>query len=334
MKAIQVHEFGSPETAIKLEEIPNPQPSETQVKVKVRAAGLNPADVIAITGNFQIPPVLPLIPGFEAAGEIIEIGKKVSEFQVGDKVLVALPYSTPDGVRFGAMAEELVAPENNVVKIPDNLDFACAAKACVAYGTAYISLKHCGKLKAGETLLIHGGMGSVGSAAVEIGKRLGAKVIATAGGVEKGKKVTSKGADYVIDYKSEDIAKKVLELTNNKGADVILDTVGGDAFDASLNCINFEGRILAVGAASGKIPTVNILDLLVRNCSVIGVDFAAYTLKDTATVKQALTELMAWYSEATIKPEKPNAVNLEQAAAALGKIEKGSANGKLALIMN
>ncbi|AFY57988.1 Zn-dependent oxidoreductase, NADPH:quinone reductase [Rivularia sp. PCC 7116] len=334
MKAIQVHEFGSPETVIKLEEIPNPQPNETQVKVKVRAAGLNPADVIAITGNFQITPVLPLIPGFEAAGEIIELGRKVSEFQVGDKVLVALPYSTPDGVRFGAMAEELVAPAANIVKMPDNLDFACAAKACVAYGTAYISLQHCGRLKSGETLLINGGTGSVGSAGVEVGKRLGAKVIATAGGAEKCQKVTSRGADYAIDYKSEDIAQRVLELTDGKGADVILDTVGGDAFDASLNCINFEGRILAVGAASGKIPTVNILDLLSRNCSVIGVDFAAYTLKDTATVKQALTELMTWYSEGAIKPEKPNAVNLEQAAKALGKIEKGSANGKFALVMD
>ncbi len=334
MKAIQIYEFGSPETVIKLEEIPNPQASETQVKIKVRAAGLNPADVIAITGNFQIPPVLPLIPGFEAAGEIIELGTKVSEFQVGDKVVIALPYSTPDGVRFGAMAEELVAPAINVVKIPDNLDFACAAKACVAYGTAYISLKHCAKLKPGETLLVNGGTGSVGSAGVEVGKRLGAKVIATAGGAEKGKMVASKGADYAIDYKSEDVAKRVLELTDGKGADVILDTVGGDAFDASLNCINFEGRILAVGAASGKIPTVSILDLLVRNCSIVGVDFAAYTLKDTATVKQALTELMAWYSEGAIKPEKPNSVTLEQTAAALGRIEKGSANGKLALVIN
>lgn len=160
---------------------------------------------------------------------------------------------------------------------------------------------------------------------MEIGKRLGAKVIATARGEAKVKTVLDRGANYAIDYKSEGISDRVLEITDGQGADVVLDTVNGDAMDAALNCINWEGRILAVGAASGKIPEVNIFQLLSKNCSVIGVDYAGYTIRNISIVKQALTELMGWYEEGTINPDKPNNMPLDRGAEAFSAL----ANGRL-----
>lgn len=202
MKAIRIHEYGSPEV-VKLEEMASPSPSEGEIRLAVKAASLNPADIMATAGEYQHSATLPFTPGFEAAGEVSEVGAGVEEFKQGDRVMVVLPYATDDGVCFGAMAEELVVPVSNVIKLPDNLDAVAAATMPVAYGTAHITLQHRGGLKAGETLLINGGSGNVGSAAIEIANCMGATVIATAGGDRKVKQVQEKGADYGIDYKSE-----------------------------------------------------------------------------------------------------------------------------------
>ena len=333
MKAIQIHQFGSPEV-VKLEDIATPSLSETEIRLKVKAASLNPADLMVIAGEYQHQPSLPFTPGFEAAGEVIEVGNGVESFNRGDRIIAVLPYRTAEGVRFGAMAQELVVPASNVVKIPDKLDFVTATTMPVAYGTAYISLVHRGGLKAGETVLINGSTGNVGSAAIEIAKCLEATVIATAGGAPKVEAVKKKGADYAIDYRNENIRDRVLEITDGKGANLVLDPVGGAAFDAAIESVGWEGRILGIGAASGKIPEVSILTLLTRNISVVGADFAAYVLRDFSTVERSLERVFQWYAEGAIEPVAPSTIALSEVPATFAAIANEEKTEKLAIAID
>lgn len=322
MKTVVCREWGLPSNA-RLEDLPSRRPAFAEVRVAVHAAGVNPVDVYLLSGRFQIPQSLPCVPGFEAAGVVEECGSGVADFRPGDRVAVPLVG--------GGFGEEVTVAARRVVRLPDGVTFVTAAAAVVAYGTAHIGLARRGGLRAGDTLLVHGGAGNVGSAAVEVGKRLGAAVIATAT-ADRREAVLGRGADHVIDHRTEDIAERVLTLTEGRGADVAFDTVGGDAFDASLRCLAWEGRIVFVGVASGRGPTADALTLLGKNVGVVGMDFASYTLRDEPGTAQSLAEVFGWLSQGVLKPNPARTLPLDRAGEALALVAEGKAGGKLVLV--
>jgi NADPH:quinone reductase len=330
MKALQVQKFAD-SIAIQVREIVDPQPTANQVIVRVKAAGVNPADWYVVNGLFQIPPTLPFTPGFEAAGEIIAAGSAV-DLQPGTRVLMTLPYLNDGAANFGAFAERVAVPAQNVVPIPDGVDFAIASAIPVMYGTAYIALKHRAHLLPGETLLVTGATGATGSAAVQIGKHLGATVIATASGAEKMQRVKDLGADFAIDYKQEDVASRIKELTQGKGVNVVFETVGGDLFEAAIQSIASEGRVLPIGMASGIIPELSTIRVLAGNFAIVGTDFAHYTVHHLDLVRQGLAEILSWHQDGLFKALTVKTVPLEQAAEAIETVHKG-AGTKIVLTM-
>lgn len=318
MKALLAKDFGDTSNLI-IEELDLSSPGKREVRIAIYAFGINFAESVQLSGNFQISTSLPFVPGFEVSGEIVELGEDVEDFKVGDRVLGLMCY--------GAYAQEVILPTTNIVKMPPNMDFFVGASFPVAYGTAYISLIHRGRLatNAGETVLIHGATGNVGAAAIEICNRLGATVIAVSGSPSKVKTFP----DHIINYKKEDIPKRVFELTNGQGADVVLDLVGGSAFNASLDCIAWEGRILTVGFASGKIPEVSLVKILTKNCAIIGEDISGYAVRNSQVIKQALNNLVGWYEEGSLHPATFQVIPLEETAEALKATAKGITEGKL-----
>jgi NADPH:quinone reductase len=330
MQALQVKNFADP-TAMQVQTIADPQPSADQVVIRVQAAGVNPADWYVVNGMFQIPPTLPFTPGFEAAGEIIAVGA-ATDLKPGTRVLVTLPYLSEGSASFGAFAEQVIVPAQNVVPIPDDVDFAIAAAIPVMYGTAYIALKHRAQIQPGEVLLVTGATGATGSAAIQIAKHLGAMVIATTSGSEKMQRVINLGADYAIDYKQENVADRVRNLTQGKGANVVFETVGGDLFESAIQSIAPEGRLLPIGMASGIIPELSMIRVLAGNFSILGTDFAHYTVHHLALVRQGLTEILSWHQEGIFKDLPVKTMPLEQAAEAIDQVHKG-AGAKVVLTM-
>lgn len=330
MKAIQVHQFAD-STAIQLQEVAPAQPKTEQVVVRVRAAGVNPADWYVVNGMFQIPPALPFTPGFEAAGEIIAVGAQ-THLQPGTRVLITLPYLSEGTANFGAFAEQIVVSAQNVVPIPDSIDFAIAAAIPVMYGTAYIALKHRAHVQVGETLLVTGATGATGSAAIQIGKHLGARVIAVTGGAEKVQRVRELGADEAIDYKQEDVVSRIKELTQGKGINVAFETVGGDLFEATVQSMAAEGRLLPIGMASGIIPELSMIRVLAGNFAIVGTDFAYYTVHHLDLVRQGLTEILSWHQDGIFKDLMVKTMPLEQAAEAIAQVHQGT-GAKVVLTM-
>jgi NADPH:quinone reductase len=330
MKALQVKSFADP-TAIQVQEVADRQPTADQVVVRVRAAGINPADWYVVNGMFQIPPALPFTPGFEAAGEIIAAGSTTS-LQPGTRVLITLPYLSEGVANFGAFAEQVVVPAQNVVPIPDGIDFAIAAAIPVMYGTAYIALKHRAHLQAGDILLVTGATGATGSAAVQIGKHLGARIIAVTSGTEKVQRVKDLGADDAIDYKQEDVVTRIEELTQGKGVNVAFETVGGDLFEAAVQSMAAEGRLLPIGMASGIIPELSMIRVLAGNFAIVGTDFAHYTVHHLELVRQGLAEILSWHQEGLFKDLTVKTMPLEQAADAIAQVHQG-AGAKVVLTM-
>ncbi len=306
-----------------LEEVASPDLKPGTVKIAVRAAGINFSDTLITKGQYQIKPDLPFSPGFEVAGEVIAVGDGAERHQVGDKVI---------GITdFGGFAEETLIPETQVFPMTDGLDFGVAASFPVAYGTSHLALKLKANLKEGETLVVHGAAGGVGLTAVEIGKRLGARVIATAGGVKKLEIAKAHGADELIDYKSENIRERVKALTDGVGADVIYDPVGGDTFAASLRAIAPGGRILIVGFASGDVPQIPANILLVKNVSTIGLNWGAYKTLDPEMMAASMAELMGWFAEGSLNPHISHRYALEDFAEALDMFTSRKATGKIIL---
>jgi NADPH2:quinone reductase len=308
MRAVLCKVWGGPSTLL-FEEVGSPSLATKEVRVEVRAAGVNFADNLMIAGQYQFKPPFPFSPGFEVSGVVAEIGEGVDDLEPGDKVMAVLPH--------GGYAEEVVVPAMNVLPIPDGMNFPTAAAFPVAYGTAHLALTQRVRLEAGEVLLAHGGAGNVGRVAIEIGKRLGATVIATAGGQEHSEIAVEYGADYTIDYEREDIRDKVEELTDGSGADVIFDPVGGDAFDTSLRCVAWEGKILVIGFASGRIPEAPAWRVLLRNCAVVGTDWGGYLRRDPAMVRASTAEALRWYREGVLNPRPSHTFPLERVADAM-----------------
>ncbi len=322
MKAVLCKEWGDPSTLV-VEEVEAPTPAGGEVRVAVHAAGVNFADNLMIAGQYQFKPPLPFSPGFEVSGVVEELGEGVEGLEPGDRVVAPLGH--------GGYADEVVAPATNVLPIPDGMDFQEAAAFPVAYGTAHLALTRRAHLGEGQVLLVHGAAGNVGRAAVEIGKRLGAEVIATAGSAEHLEISAERGAGHTIDYGQEDVKERVEELTSGRGADVIFDPVGGDAFDASLRCVAWEGTILVVGFASGRIPEAPAWRVLLRNCAVMGIDWGGYLRRYPETVRTATAEALRWYEEGALDPRPSQTFPLEKAADALEKQTARHTTGKIVL---
>jgi NADPH2:quinone reductase len=294
MRAVLCRQWGGPES-LTVEAVPSRKLETGEVRLRVRAAGINFADTLMIAGTYQVKPAFPFSPGMEAAGEITELGTGVSGLKVGQRVMATVRGG-------GAYADELAAPADSVVPIPDKMDFVTAAAFPVVYGTSHFALTQRGKLQPGEVLLVLGAAGGVGLTAVEIGKQLGATVIAAAGGPDKLAVARAHGADHLIDYTHESIRDRVRELTDGRGADVVYDPVGGDAFDQALRAVNWQARMLVIGFASGRIQAVPANLILVKNISVIGVVWGAQAARDPQLASRWLAELLGWWQDGKLKP--------------------------------
>jgi NADPH:quinone reductase len=321
MKAVLCHAFGEPD-GLRVEEIEPSHLEHGQVRIGVRAAGVNFPDYLMVTGKYQVKPPLPFTPGIEAAGEIIECAPDVVDLRPGQRV-VALAR------RGGAFASELTLPAPFVVPIPDIMDFVTAAGFPVAYGTAHLALTHRGRLRSGETLLVTGAGGGVGLAAVEVGKRLGARVIAAAGGADKLKIASEHGADDLIDYQTTSLRDRIKDLAG--GVDVVFEPVGGDIFDQCSRVMNWEGRLLVIGFASGRIPSAPANLILVKNYSLVGVVFGAHIEKFPESVRPRIQELLRWYNDGSLKPHISRTFALDQAAVALNEMVARNVRGKIVL---
>jgi NADPH:quinone reductase len=323
MKAVLCRAWGGPDS-LRLEEIARPPLAAHEARIRVRASGVNFADTLMIAGKYQVRPDFPFTPGLEAAGEIVEVGAAINHLRPGQRVLAVLRFG-------GGYAEEIALNADAVVPIPDDMDFATAAAFPVAYGTAHFALTHRGQLKPGETLLVLGAAGGVGLSAVEIGKQLGARVIAAAGGPDKLAVAREHGADALIDYQSESIRDRVRELTGGRGADVVFDPVGGDAFDQALRAVNWEARMLVIGFAAGRIQSVPANLILVKNISVIGVVWGAQAARDPVLVSRNLAELLRWWEAGRLKPLVAKTFPLAEAGAAMQALLSRRHAGKIVL---
>jgi NADPH:quinone reductase len=306
-----------------VEEVPPPPLAEGAVRVAVHAAGVNFGDALMVAGKYQEKPPLPFTPGFEIAGTVLDVAPGVADVAVGDRVMGMTGH--------GGYADEAVLPAGNVMRIPRAMDFVTAAAFPIAYGTSHGAFEWKAHLKAGEILLVHGAAGGVGLTAVEIGKAMGATVIATAGGPEKLAVAKRHGADHLIDYSREDIRERVKDITGGRGVDVVYDPVGGDAFDASLRCIAWGGRIVIIGFAGGRVPQIPANLLLVKNCDAIGFYWGSYRARRPDLVRDSFLTLFRWFEEGKLKPHVSERLDLADAGRALELLQQRKATGKVVL---
>jgi len=322
MKAVLCKAFGPPESLV-LEEIDAPEAGPGQVLVDVHASALNFPDVLMIEGKYQSRPPFPFSPGGEIAGTVAAHGDGVDEFDVGDRVF--------GGIGVGGFAEQVAVPAATLVRMPDGMSFAQASGISTTYGTSYYALKQRAALMPGETLLVLGAAGGVGLAAVELGKAMGARVIAAASSAEKLAVAREAGADELIDYSDGELKDKVKALTDGKGADVIYDPVGGSLFDQCMRCINWYGRVLVIGFAAGDIPRVPINLVLLKSCQLVGVFFGAWSAKDPAESRRNLEEVLDFYRAGKIQALVGREYPMAQYAEALRCLSERRAIGKVVL---
>lgn len=325
MKAVVCEQWCGPEDLV-MTDLAVPEPGPGQVRVRMHAAGVNFADTLVIAGKYQVRPEHPFSPGFEGAGVVDSRASDVVGVTPGDRVAVLAGH--------GAFAQYAVVDAQRVFPIGEGLDFVEAAGFLVAYGTSHVALRQRANLREGETLLVHGAGGGVGLTAVEIGHHLGARVIATAGSQEKLDLARAHGASETINYRDESIRDRVLELTGGNGANVVYDPVGGDVFDASLRAIAWEGRLLVVGFAAGRIPQIPANYLLVKNCAAMGVYWSAYLQRDPGVMRDSLAELMRWHSEGALHPHVSQTLPLAEAGKALQLLSSRKAAGKVVLTID
>ncbi|MDX6750858.1 NADPH:quinone oxidoreductase family protein [Geminicoccaceae bacterium 1502E] len=307
-------------------ETATPEPGACHVRIKVRAAGVNFADTLMIRGRYQDRPALPFIPGLEVAGEIEKLGAAATGLELGQRVMAL--------VGQGGFAEKVVARAEDVIPLPDDIDDVTAAGFAVAYGTAYGALSWRAQLHAGETLLVHGAAGGVGLTAVECGKAMGARVIATARGAEKLALARSHGADVAIDSEDPDFVARIKEAAGEGGVDVAFDPVGGEAFKASLRAIAWEGRIVVIGFASGDVPQIPANILLVKNASVMGFYWGSYRRHDPERLRDAFESLFDWHRDGRIRPHVSHRLPLAQAREALALLLERRSTGKVVLTVD
>ncbi|MGM0766874.1 MAG: NADPH:quinone oxidoreductase family protein [Pseudomonadota bacterium] len=322
MKAILCKEYGPAEKLV-IEDVASPEVKGHGVKIRVRAAGLNFPDTLIIENKYQLKPSLPFSPGGEMAGEVIEVGEKVTRFKPGDRVAGLTGY--------GAFAEEIVAPEQNLLPIPDAMPDEKAAAFSMVYGTSYYALKQRANIQPGETLLVLGASGGVGLATVELGKAMGAHVIAAASSAEKLAVAKAAGADDLINYTEEPLKEAVKKLTKSKGVDVIYDPVGGEFTEQALRAMAWNGRHLIIGFAAGDIPKIPANLTLLKGCSVVGVFWGSFTQREPQASAQNMMELMKLYADGKIDPKISEVFEFEDYAKALGALTERRATGKVVL---
>ncbi len=322
MKAVLCKSYGSPANLV-LEEINDPSPGPQQVLVDIHSAALNFPDTLQINGKYQFQPPFPFTPGSECSGIISAIGDGVEDFQIGDRVMAMC------GI--GGMAEKVLVPTQALRKLPASMDMNSAAGFNMIYGTSYYALKQRGQLQAGETLLVLGASGGVGIAAVELGKAMGATVIAAASSDEKLEHAKNAGADHLINYGDGELKEKVKALTDGKGADVIYDPVGGDLFHQASRCVAWDGRILVIGFASGEIPSFKLNLALLKSSSIVGVFWGAWCSKCADENENNFKEIFELYEQGKIKPLVSQVFALSDYAPALNTFIERKAVGKVVL---
>lgn len=326
MRGWQVHELGEPSDVLTWhDDLPDPEPGPGQVLVRVHAAACNFPDILVCQGKYQERPALPFTPGLEIAGEVIAVGEGAAA-GVGDRVLGTPP------VGRGGFAELSLLDAPSTLPWPDGMSAAQAAGMFITYQTGVCALHHRAKLQPGETLLVHAAAGGVGTAAVQLGKAAGARVIGTAGGPEKCALVKELGADDVVDYANEDLVGRVKELTGGRGADVIFDPVGGEIFDASRKLAAFEGRVLVIGFASGAHASAPTPHILVKNYAVIGVHWGYYRQMNPGLIPQWQAVLDDLWAQRKIDPVVGAELPLDQAPEALQLLASRGSTGKVVLV--
>jgi NADPH2:quinone reductase len=322
MKAWRVHSWGEPET-MTLDEVEKLETPAGQVRIRNHAAALNFFDILQVQGKYQVKPPFPFTPGAEVAGIVDAVGSGVRSVKEGDRVM-AIP-------RGGAFAEYSLAPEASTFAMPQAMSFEAAASMPIVYQTGYFAFTHRYQLRAGEWLLVHAGASGVGMAAIQIGKALGARVIATAGSAAKLAFAREQGADHTIDYTDAGWVDRVKEITGGQGADTIYDPVGGDIFDLSTKCVASEGRILIIGFAAGRIPSIALNRVLLNNISIVGVLWGGYVISHSEYEKQAHAALMKLYEAGKIKPSVNAVYPFEEAPRGLRDLADRKVMGKAVL---
>ena len=323
MRAIVCKEFGPPEKLV-VEDLPTPSITEHQVLLDVKACGVNFPDLLIIENKYQFKPPLPFSPGGEVSGVVKTVGAKVTTLKPGDRVLGA--------PGFGGFAEEIAIDARNCVPIPASMPFDVAAAFLFTYGTSHYALKDRAALKPGETLLVLGAAGGVGLAAVELGKAMGAKVIAAASSAEKIAVCREHGADEGIDYSTEDLKERIKALTGGNGADVIYDPVGGDFSEQAFRSIAWEGRFLVIGFAAGPIPKIPLNLVLLKGAQIVGVFWGSFTMREPARHAANIQELMEWYAAGKLKPRISATYPFTRVAEALGDLAARRVKGKVVLV--
>jgi NADPH2:quinone reductase len=318
-----VRDLGEPRDVMALAPgVETPAPGPGQILVRVAAVALNFPDVLMCRGQYQVRPPLPFTPGVEMSGTVAALGAGVTGWAVGDRAL-----GTPPG---GALAEYVVLDAvSDAFRTPDALDDAQAASFHIGYQTGWFGLHRRAGLKAGETLLVHAAAGGVGSAAVQLGRAAGARVIAVVGGPEKAKVAAALGADVVVDRRTEDFVAVVKAATGGRGADVIYDPVGGEAFAKSTKCIAFEGRLLVIGFASGDIPSALASHALVKNYSIVGLHWGLYRQHDPASIADAHTALSALAIEGAVVPLVSEVLPFGSAPEGIARLAAGETTGRV-----
>lgn len=323
MRAVLCKELTGPDGLV-IEDLPSPVPAAGQVVIAMRAVALNFPDVLLVQGKYQFKPELPFSPGGEIAGVVTAVGEGVEHIAVGSRVLATMPW--------GAMREEVVAEAATCVPVPERVSFETAASFLTAYGTSHYALKQRADLKAGETLVVLGAAGGVGLAAIELGKIMGATVIACASSDAKLALCRERGADETINYASEDLKARIKSLTRGQGADVVYDPVGGAYSEQALRATGWSGRFLVVGFAAGDIPKIPLNLLLLKSCQIVGVFWGAFTMKERETHLANVEELMGWLESGKLSPHIGKTYALVDAAQALLDMMNRLAMGKLVIV--
>ena len=323
MKAVLCVRYGGPE-ALEIRDIPEPVAGKGEVVVKIAAAALNFFDTLIIQGKYQYKPDMPFSPASEFSGTVESVGEGVTGFKPGDRVIGNIPT--------GAAREKIAVPARALISVPDGLELEKGAGLIVTYGTTIHALKDRAKLKPGETLAVLGASGGVGLAAVELGKVLGAKVIACASSPEKLAFAKQHGADELIDYSKEDLKERLKTLTNGKGVDVIYDPVGGDFAEAALRSIAWEGRFLVIGFAAGEIPKIPLNPALAEGREIVGGFWGAFAQRNPEANRQHISDIAKWTSEGKLSAHLDAKYKLDDAVEAFRAIAQRKVKGKIVLV--
>lgn len=324
MKAILCHAYGLPNT-LTFEDIASPAPGPGEVRIQVKACSLNFPDTLTIRNMYQFKPPLPFSPGSESSGVVMDVGEGVTHLKPGDRVFSFGSH--------GGLAEERISDAHTTIPIPDGMDFVTGASTMYAFGTSYHALKDRAQLRFGETLLVLGAAGGVGLAAVELGKLMGATVIAAASTDEKLAVCQQKGATHLINYTTDDLRERIKEITGGKGVDVVYDPVGDKWAEPAIRSMAWQGRYLVVGFAGGEIPKIPLNLALLKGCSIVGVFWGMFTRKEPALNARNMQAIAGWAVEGKISPHISKHYSLEEAPQALTDMMERKVIGKAVVVL-